>query len=89
LVSWAALLDRLNELVDDPPTRVALAGLTVFLIVSVAMLRWASQHYVGGTATSWKMTTWERFMEANERAAEERARELGETWRELDRAAER
>jgi hypothetical protein len=63
---------------SDLPTRVALTGVAVLLVVTVGVLRRAGQHYVGSATTGWEMTTWERFAETERGAAEQRTREVQE-----------
>jgi hypothetical protein len=79
VVTWTLLPGSLGELISDQPTRVVLIGVAVSLAVAVGLLRWASQHYVGSAATGWEMTTWERFIEAEGKAAEQRPCEAEET----------
>ena len=50
-MTWAHLLERLAGLLDDVPTRLAVAGLAGCLAASAALLWWASQGYVAGRAT--------------------------------------
>jgi hypothetical protein len=64
-------VDWLGSLWGDLPTRVATAGLAVFLAVSGGLLRWISQHYLRSAATGWGLTTWEKA----EAAADQLARQ--------------
>jgi hypothetical protein len=68
-VTWARLLDGLAGLLDDVPTRLAVAGLAGCLAASAALVWWASQHYVAGWATGWRWTIWEKATEAERRDA--------------------
>jgi hypothetical protein len=70
VVTVAALLEGLTGLLDDGPTRLALAGLVGGIGASAGLAWWASQHYVARPATGWQLTTWERAVEAESRSPE-------------------
>jgi hypothetical protein len=74
---------RLGWMWNDLPMRLAVAGVVVYMAVMLALVWWASYHYVSSAATSWRWTTWEkaaRVERASRRSALERP--TGETWRD-------
>jgi hypothetical protein len=56
---------------NDLSTRVAVAGLIVYVTVSGALVWWVSHHYVRSAATGWRWTTWDKVEDAERRGAKE------------------
>jgi hypothetical protein len=57
-------VDGLDWMWNDLPTRVAVAGSVVYAVVMLALVWWASRHYVRSAATGWRWTTWDTAEEA-------------------------
>ena len=64
-------MDWLGWMRNDLSTHVAVAGVVVYGAVMLALVWWASHHYVRSAASGWRWTTWDAAVERERRSARE------------------